>query len=191
MPLQISVTDPATVARAGRAIVATMAFAIAACAPAPISKSAESVPTFSRADGSYLLATDLGGTSYYCAVNVTAALDRAINAAARGGKRFERIDRFEIIEQSPGTRFVHLQLTATSTGAASTCSLAATLTFARLEEVEIDGQAHLRAIHSTPSTTFIEPQHTGDEAALAEELLTYLMVIDQLAATERYAILNP
>lgn len=146
---------------------------------------------FLQGDGSYLLAADLAGTRYYCSVDVQAALDRAITTAARGGKRFKLLAPAEKWRQEAGTRFVHLQLTATAASGSSSCSIAATLTFARQEVVTNGGVEMKRSIHSSPGTTFIEPEHTRDEASLALELTTYLMIIDQMASNEGTDFLSP
>lgn len=146
---------------------------------------------FLQGDGSYLLAADLAGTRYYCSVDVKAALDRAINTAARGGKQFMLLAPAEKWRLPAGTRFIHLQLTATGVSGSSSCSIAATLTFARQETVTNGGVEVKRSIHSSPGTTFIEPEQTRDEASLALELTSYLMVIDQMASNESVDFLNP
>lgn len=150
---------------------------------------AQAVPNnkFLQVDGSYLLLADLVGTQYDCSVDVRAALDRAIYTAARGGKRFELLAQFA----QAGTRFIYLELTSTGVSGSSSCSIAATLTFAREEAVTNGGVVMTRSIHSKPATTIIGPEHTRDEASLTLELTTYLMVIDQMANNEAADFLKP
>jgi hypothetical protein len=174
-------------------MLAVLALLVQACGAREETQGIQSQTGSARfgASNEYLLIVDLAGTEFYCETDVSSALDRAIEIMERGGKRFERLPPGDHYGRPADTRFVHLQLTATGSPDAPSCSIAATLTFARLETADAGGGAVSRLIHSTPGTTFIEPEHSGDQAALTQEFVTYLLVIDELASREDLAALRP